>query len=311
VNPRINTDNILPKNKTISPSNVEACKWFTSAQRALYARDFASASNWMAKYRNLVRYDDFWRQDNRHVANPVLSVVIVAYKTNMDLITCIKSVLKGTRKDIEIIVVDNGGNELVLPLLLRMPLLYVQSPINLIPSEGRNIGVYYAKAPICAFLDDDAVVLPQYAEYTLAAFSVPDICAVRGKVILKTQTAYLGSMPHYDLGPNPLPHVINTEGNSAWRTDVYKDAGGMDPLLFGHEGIDLSNRLTFMFGKAVTFYWPRLVIRHDFAFNETKKDTKDARHSLMLQYLTWKGISGMLLAAAQTERITCFRNGAI
>ena len=291
MNQHVDGDATLTFGGKTSFANAEACKWFTRAQRALYARDFASASALMAKYRNLIRYDDFLRQDNRSVANPALSVVIVAYNTNMDLIACIKSVLRGTRKDIELIVVDNGGNERVLPLLLKLPLLYTQSPMNLIPSEGRNIGVYYAKAPVCAFLDDDALVLPGYAESAIAAFSVPDICAVRGKVISKTQTAYRGSERHYDLGPKPLAHVINTEGNSAWRTDAYIDADGMDPLLFGHEGVDLSLRLERMYGNAMTFYWPELLIHHDYATDEKKCEVKKARYALMGEYLGWKQIT--------------------
>jgi glycosyltransferase involved in cell wall biosynthesis len=286
---------VLSTAEKISPANAEACECFTRARQALHVRDFAAASELMTKFRRLIRYDDFWRQDNRKIANPVLSVVIVAYQTNMDLIACIKSVLKGTRKDIEIIVVDNGGNEQVLPLLLQMPLLYIRSPMNVILSEGRNIGVYYAQAPICAFLDDDALVRPEYAESILAAFRNPHVQAIRGRIEPKNRNAFQGSAWHYNLGPKPLPSAINTEGNSAWRTGIYKDANGMDPLLFGHEGTDLSVRLERMFGSVVTFYWPTLLIHHDYAMDEQKRAIKDARHALMEEYLGWKrGQSGIL-----------------
>ena len=291
----MNKDAISAASRALSPANAEACACFTRALHALHARDFASASDLTATYRSLIRYDDFWRQDNRTTVNPALSVIVVAYHTNTDLIACVKSVLRAARKDMELIVVDNGGNEEVLPRLLEMPLLYIRSPMNVILSEGRNIGVYYAKAPICAFLDDDAVVRPGYAESILAAFRFPHVHAIRGRIQPKKRHAVHGGAAHYDLGPRPLPHVINTEGNSAWRTGTYKDANGMDPLLFGHEGTDLSARLARMFGSAATFYWPELLIHHDYAADEQKKEVKETRHALMGEYLAWKhGQSGLL-----------------
>jgi hypothetical protein len=283
----------------ISAANAQACELFSRAQEALRAQDFAAAAELMREYRRSVRYDEFVRRDARLCAEAALSVIIVAYATNADLVECVTSVLAGGREDVEIIVVDNGGNEQALGPLLRLPLLYIACPMNLGPSEGRNIGVRYARAPVCAFLDDDALVPPDYAQNALAPFASADILAVRGRVIPKTPTAFQGDAPHYDPGPEPLPHPVDVEGNSVWRKDAYVRADGMDPLLFGHEGADLSRRLTAMAGRTATFYRPSLVIRHDYAEAPAKKAAKERRHALMDKYAAWKIICEAVLPPEQ------------
>ena len=269
------------------PANADALKLFSAAQNALKRGYFSHAATLMQEYRTKIDYSLFPASDNRVAATPSLSVVIVAYKTKQDLIACVKSVLAGSRKDIEIIIVDNGGNEEVESLLKALPVLYLKMPINLVPSEGRNIGVAFAAAPIVAFLDDDAIAPKCYAQSILDAFAVPEVLAIRGKVLPKTENAFQGSNNHYDLGGAPLPSIINTEGCSAWNVTAYRQAGGMDPLLFGHEGTELVTRFE-KYGLGASFYWPALYIYHDYAHDETKCSLKEQRHMLMTKYLEWK-----------------------
>jgi hypothetical protein len=47
----------------------------------------------------------------------------------------------------------------------------------------------------------------------------------------------------------------------------YDTVGGMNPLLFGAEGLDLTTRLLAAFPDGEIFYWPKMVIRHDYASN--------------------------------------------
>ena len=273
----------------VSSRNSSACKRFTQAQEAL-GRDenFELAQRFMQGYRNLVQYEEFYRLDNRKEQEPLISVIVVAYNTGWELVKCIKSVFTGNLKQIEVIVVDNGKNAEVLPLLFSLPILYIKTPMNLILSEGRNVGVSAAKAPIAAFLDDDALADSNFCRSALEPFTDKEVYAVRGKVLPKTKEAFLGTNEHYDLGDIPIPHVINTEGNSVWRLDKYRDSGGMDPLLFGHEGTDISIRYTLEHGLGKTWYWPNLCIYHDFALTQEKSFTKNRRHELMTKFLSWK-----------------------
>jgi GT2 family glycosyltransferase len=274
--------------KSSEAGNLRACELFAAARQAFDDGDFALARRYMQGYRNLVRYEDFPVFDGRTESNPLLSIIVVTYNTKPDLLNCLNSVYAGSLKQIEVIVVDNGGNAEVLPALFSMPLAYVRAPMNLLPSEARNVGVSMAKAPVCAFLDDDALAGKDFCRNALLPFTDPAIRAIRGKVLPKTNAPFLGSARHYDLGENPVPHVIDTEGNSAWKLDEYRTLGGMDPLLFGHEGTDLSYRLARKFQMPVTFYWPPMLIYHDYAVTEKKSETKELRHKKMHAYLIWK-----------------------
>lgn len=268
-------------------SNAAALKVFSAAQNAFKRGYFSHASALIQEYRAMIDYSLFPADDKRAEKQPLLSVVIVAYKTKQDLVACVKSALGGSRKDIEIIVIDNGGNEEVEAVLKGLPILYLKMPMNLIPSEGRNVGVAFSRAPIVAFLDDDAIAPQNYAQSILDAFTVSDVLAIRGKVLPKNADAFKGTNKHYDLGPNPIPSVIDTEGCSAWDVSSYRKAGGMDPLLFGHEGTDLVTRLN-NYGVGASFYWPALYIFHDYAGDEAKCAIKEQRHLLMTRYLEWK-----------------------
>ena len=67
-----------------------------------------------------------------------------------------------------------------------------------------------------------------------------------------------------------FPADVDTEGNSAFRTSTYREMGGMDPLLFGMEGTELSYRIRQQRGEYRTMYWPGAVIRHDYASTDGK-----------------------------------------
>lgn len=268
----------------------QALYYFNKAQKALYQKNFVLAQKYIENYRNAMDYNLIPRIDNRKEVKPEISVIIVAYKTNKDLIDCICSVFRSDSNNYEVIIVDNGGNEAVKIALKLLPILYIENPINLLPAEGRNIGAFYARGQILAFLDDDAIADKAYVQSIHKAFmlSDADVYAIRGKVLPKNSNAYQDTNTHYDLGDNLLPKFIDTEGCSAWKTEMYRAAGGMDPLFFGHEGIDLSCRLIKQFNRICTFYWPWLRIYHDYANTKDKKHTKETRHELMREYLVWK-----------------------
>ncbi len=274
--------------------NAIAVRIFEEALREFSYENFSKSSYLIDMYQKRINKNEIYINDNRRVMDPEVSVVIVAYATCRMLIECIKSVLEGSFDRFEIIVVDNGENDSVVGTLHRLPILYVKSPCNLFLSEARNIGVCMAQSPICVFLDDDAIADRNFLKKISEVFSIPGVFAVRGRVIPKTKSAYQDSSSHYDEGDKFIPHVINTEGNSAWRRDIYRKFSGMDPLLFGHEGTELSERMNDYYGKWVTFYCPDVVIYHDYAITEEKKQVKEARHERMLRYIKWKKKASLL-----------------
>lgn len=279
----VNTKNLLP-----SKSNKDAFKHLQRGFDLLKEHLFADAQNEVRLYRELVDYNLLQRTDNRIELIPRISVVVVAYRTGQSLIQCLSSLAGPVSVPHEIIVVDNGGNEDIEVELANHSVLHVRVGFNVNPAEGRNIGVYFAKAPIICFVDDDAIVAEGYLASVILAFEKYDIHAFRGKVLPKTSDPNNDKAHHYDLGNLPIPSVINTEGNSAFRADILQELGGQEPLLFGGEGLELSYRICKAHGYLKIIYWPLAVIYHDYAALPGKLEEKHERHALMEDYSTYK-----------------------
>lgn len=269
-------------------SNEAAFEHLQKGFNLLKERCFAEARHAIQIYNETVDYQKFKRTDNRKEQNPKVSVVIVAYKIGQDLIQCLNSITASENPPYEIIVVDNGGNEDIAVELAKRSILHVQVGFNVILAEGRNIGVYFAKAPVISFIDDDAIAAPGYLASALEAFETYDIHGFRGKVLPKTDDENNQMANHYDLGFQSIPSDIDTEGNSAFLAQSWRQLGGQDPLLFGGEGLDLSYRAYKAYGNYKTIYWPWSVIYHDYAALPGKLEAKHERHSLMRAYSEFK-----------------------
>ncbi len=251
-------------------------------------RRFADAQAESRRYQELIDYDALDRTDNRTEPKPELSVVIVAYKINEGLIHCLDSLAASKNPPHEIIVVDNGGNEAIHAELARRPLLHIRVGFNVILAEGRNIGVHFTRSNYAVFIDDDALAAPGYLAAALEGFNAFDVHAFRGKVLPKSDHPHNSRARHYNLGDLPFPADIDTEGNSAFRIDTWRQLGGQDPLLFGGEGVDLSYRIGKVHGDFALMYWPFMVIQHDYAVTDNKLETKSSRHVLMREYSVFK-----------------------
>ncbi|MDZ7725846.1 MAG: glycosyltransferase family 2 protein [candidate division KSB1 bacterium] len=181
----------------IKATNHEALKAFQKAQEEFRAANFEKAEQLLAFYQKNIDVDAFSRTDNRQPCTVLVSVVIVAYATNELLIECLDSLSRQSDPRFEIIVVNNGQNDRVREELDRRPLLHIQCPMNMILSEGRNIGVCYARGTYVAFLDDDARAGSGYIASIICAFSRYRIAALRERCCpssLKGITGVFGTM---------------------------------------------------------------------------------------------------------------------
>ncbi len=269
-------------------SNPEAFQHLVLGFDLLREGRFDEARTEARHYRDKVAYDTLQRSDRRPVATPDLSVVIVAYQTRHDLIRCLDSLGNpAASPSFEIIVVDNGGNEEIHEELNRRAILHVRPPVNVLPAEGRNIGVHFARAPIAVFIDDDAIATPGYLASIRTAFETYDIVGLRGKVLPATSNP-TRQVPHYDLGDQPITSHLNTEGNAAFRIPAWRELGGQDSILFGGEGVEFSFRAATRFGPGSILYWPHSAILHEYADDESQFDRKGERHRIARAYLAWK-----------------------
>jgi glycosyltransferase involved in cell wall biosynthesis len=265
-------------------SNEQAIRHFQAAREHYLARRFAEARATMQRYRQAIDYAKFEQTDRRSKAQPEITVVIVSYQTNQALLDCLDSVFNQQGPKFEIILVDNGGNESIHTALAKLPLLWIKPPINLLPSEGRNIGAHFARGDLLVFLDDDALMASGYLAAACKTMADESILALRGRILPKTAAPAPSQPQQYDLGDTPQPAELNLEGNSVIRRKAYSALKGFDPLLFGHEGKELTLRCRSNFPNQKILYWPALVIHHDYA-QEQQLATKRERQALAKDYL--------------------------
>ncbi len=263
-----------------------ALEAFNRAQAFFNEQKFVAAERSISEYQSIISYEWFDRTDYRNNQDVDISVVIVTYYGNQGLLEALEALQNQNTENFEIIVVDNGNNSEIQRQIPRRNLLHIVCPQNMILSEGRNIGSGFARGRILAFLDDDAIASENYIKSLRNAFDTYAIAGLRGKVLPKEQVHRHVGINHYNLGAKPMPFMINTEGNSAFRKTVYQALGGMNPLLFGHEGWALSYKIVRKYGINSLIYWPETVVYHDYANSNQKEGRKNNRHHLMNVYIS-------------------------
>lgn len=256
---------------------------FKEAHEHYNKKEFGNAIEKITKYRKSVEYDLFPQTDKRNRKAVSISIVIVSYGANEALLDCLDSLKMQNDKDFEIILVDNGANKKIIQPLNDYPILHISPPINFLPSEGRNIGAHFARGKYLAFLDDDALTHPNYIKSIKAAWESFDFSAIRGRILLKTNAGNNSFMGHYDFGDYPIPAILMTEGNMAIKKDIFLKLAGFDPLVFGGEGTELSFRCKKSFPEKDIYYWPEMIIYHDFV-RGVNLVAKKKRHATAAAY---------------------------
>ncbi len=126
------------------------------------------------------------------VSEPELSVVICTFNRRTLVERAVRSLMEQTVSPtrFEVILVDNNSSdhtfEWASSFTETFPQLRVLRETQQGLSFARNRGALEARAPIVAFLDDDAVATPIWVEALLKAFSsAPDTVAVTGRIELE------------------------------------------------------------------------------------------------------------------------------
>ena len=208
--------------------------------------------------------------DNTMDAPVEASVIIVTYNTSRaDVESALRPFDEQTTDHFEVIVVDNGNNWPVGESVQRFDRVtaYVRLDRNRGVTVGRNLGARVAASDLIVFLDDDAVPAEDFVAAHRRVHDEEDVLGVRGRVRTTEDTFYNRQQTWYDLGPEPVPYHLNTEGNSSYDRETFLSHGGFDDGLTGragHEGIDLTYRLvTDGFNRDRFIYHPDPVIYHD------------------------------------------------
>jgi len=278
-------------NKTMSSETKEdelksAIQLFQKAQQAFAAGNMLTARRLMAHYQAAMHYDHLPRIDRRDPsATPLMSVIIVTYQRSADVAKLLDCFQHQTDSDFETILVDNGGTDIAA--MTDKADCIIPCPINFNLSEGRNIGAWFARGRIAVFVDDDALVDANYLASVRRAFETYRVLGLRGRTLPKTPVPNQ-HISICDRGDKPFPTLCNQEGNSAFLLSAWRAVGGQDPLLFGHEGTDLTWRLIHAFGRQdVVMYWPDTVIYHDYG-DGGKTRRKRRQQDINQDYLLYK-----------------------
>ncbi len=107
------------------------------------------------------------------MSKPKISVLVAAYNVEQYISKCLDSILGGTFKDIEIIVVDDGSTDDTGNICDQ----YAKDNINLRVihqknqglSAVRNVGIEAAKGEYLTFIDGDDYVATNFLEHLVAA----------------------------------------------------------------------------------------------------------------------------------------------
>jgi glycosyltransferase involved in cell wall biosynthesis len=112
--------------------------------------------------------------------HPSFSVVVPTYNRASVLMRSINSVLRQSRTDIELVVVDDGSTDETRQLLQRIedPRLRITSTTRFGPSGARNAGAEIATGRYLTFLDSDDEASPHWLATFSRQFQQDDSCGI-------------------------------------------------------------------------------------------------------------------------------------
>ncbi|MFC6835812.1 glucosyl-dolichyl phosphate glucuronosyltransferase [Halomarina ordinaria] len=215
-----------------------------------------------------------------------VSVVVCTHTTDRypDLREAVESVLAGTYRDREVVVVSDGS-EAVAALAREDYADHDDVTVHL-QSENRgllaarNTGASVASGDVVAFLDDDALADERWLEELVAAYDADeDVRAAGGKMVpewvagkptfLPAEFYWLVGVTHRGFADGP-GEVRNTFGsNISFRAEVFEALGGFDTNIGGRKGdrhlqggeTELCARLRDEYGAGV-YYTPDALVAH-------------------------------------------------
>lgn len=219
--------------------------------------------------------------------NGKFAVVILNYNKRVDVLRAIDSVLSSDVDDVHLVVVDNassdGSVEAIGEAYPAIPLL--ANSENLGVSGGRNSGWRYARDHFdfeyILFLDDDAMLSPEYLRIVRTTFSrYPDVGVVCGKAFTTeghetlmsvgiTANLYTGSIEDIGVGESDHGQYDEvTERDSCGGFAFCSRAGLFEELLafdeafnpYGWEDVDYCLRAKKLGFR--TLYHPDAVLVH-------------------------------------------------
>lgn len=166
------------------------------------------------------------------MTEPLFSLIVATRGRDADLGVLLDSLIAQGRADLEVIVVDQNGDDRLAPILARvadrLPVTHLRSA-RAHANHARNRGLREARGAIVGFPDDDCILPPGVLDRVAAAFAEPTLAVLAGPAA--SPEGGLGSGRwRRDGGPITLANLWTSviEFNLFLRRDVALALGGFD-----------------------------------------------------------------------------------
>ena len=103
-----------------------------------------------------------------------ISVVIPTYNEENCIEECLRSILDGTEKPLEIIVADGGSTDATVEIAKRVGVNVIPNP-HKHAAGGRNEGIKVAKGNVIAFIDADCIADADWLKEIKYTFANEDV----------------------------------------------------------------------------------------------------------------------------------------
>jgi len=210
----------------------------------------------------------------------LVTVVIPTLAADSRLLECVQSLLRQTRQDLEVVIVDNSGQGLVRRNGTGAGARVIENSRNLGFGAAINQGLRASTSPYVATLNDDAVARPGWLAALLSALEArPDagMCASQVRLFGEPRLDSAGMLVARDgsskqRGHGRLPEdfpvteeALMASGSAAlYRRAMLEEIGGFDDDFFLYcEDTDLGLRARWAGWKCL--YVPAAVVEHHYS----------------------------------------------
>lgn len=261
---------------------------FAAADTAFERKQFFEARDLRRALQDDVERVTSFRQHGNPVSendNFRASIIILSHIDDDLISQALSRVASQLEDDLEVILVSNGNDSLEERGQNAFErFTYVDIPLNAGSGMGRNIAAKRASGDWVIFLEDDGLIEPGCIDALLRCSAETGAVMVRGRY--RSLTGDPRNDPaHYDPGDFRRYFFANCEGVSCARRDDFLLFDGFDPVLAGHEGVELCARMWRFYGPRGFMYEPDAVLLHDYAASKSDVAVKLERQAAFKEYV--------------------------
>ena len=258
------------------------------AKEAIEAKDYETALKISTQISECIETDQAPAIVETDGAERDYSIVVVGYRAVEEHKPLIETLLALDPARFEIIFAENSETPIfdIGEDTAAGNLRILRMGANLGVGIARNLAIKSASGRGIIMIDDDGLTDEASIEALIDLFEAAEATAVRGKVLPKAED--IEPPQHYDPGDRIMPRYCDIEGMSIWRRSELMRVGMFDPILFGHEGVELTARLYVLNGPEAFLYQPKAVLYHDFALDPDKVHEKMERYEKLTHYIIHK-----------------------